>query len=187
MIGKIFITRSGYDPTKGKHVKDPYLEGEPSLGACRPDIRKKLSVGDHVLTVSGKVPGVNQFVMADFEVARKLHALEARKEFPQQRLRLREDGQLTGNVIVTAGGKQHRLDGHKTKTFTDRLPNYLVGRNAIILSTEEEVERGRRETMDALQEIREEEREDSISGRWSLGNNPERGTDHAVPRLVAPH
>jgi hypothetical protein len=25
MIGKIFITRSGYDPQLGKHVKDPYL------------------------------------------------------------------------------------------------------------------------------------------------------------------
>ena len=25
MIGKIFITSSGYDPQLGKHVKDPYL------------------------------------------------------------------------------------------------------------------------------------------------------------------
>ena len=25
MMGKIFITRAGYDPLLGKHVKDPYL------------------------------------------------------------------------------------------------------------------------------------------------------------------
>jgi hypothetical protein len=168
MIGKIFITRTGYDPLKGKHIKDPYLEGEPSLGACRPDIRKKLQVGDHVLTVSGKVPGVNQFVMSDFEVARKLHALDARKEYPQQRLRLRDDGQLTGNVIVTAGGKQHRLDGHDPKTFSKRLPNYIVGCNALVLSTEEEVERGRAETMEALQEILKKKGKSPIEvvGRW---------------------
>lgn len=42
MIGKIFITRSGYDPQLGKHVKDPYLGDCPTLGACRPDIRKQL-------------------------------------------------------------------------------------------------------------------------------------------------
>jgi hypothetical protein len=33
MIGKIFITRSGYDPQLGKHVKDPYLGPCPTL-AC---------------------------------------------------------------------------------------------------------------------------------------------------------
>ena len=38
MIGKIFITSSGYDPQLGKHVKDPYLGPNASLGACRPDI-----------------------------------------------------------------------------------------------------------------------------------------------------
>ncbi len=45
MIGKIFVTSSGYDPEKGKDVKDPYLGANPSLGACRPDIRKKLQKG----------------------------------------------------------------------------------------------------------------------------------------------
>ena len=32
MIGKIFITSSGYDPEKGKHVKDPYLATLQVLG-----------------------------------------------------------------------------------------------------------------------------------------------------------
>ena len=42
MKAKIFVTSSGYDPDKGKHVKDPYLGPRPTLGACRPDIREKL-------------------------------------------------------------------------------------------------------------------------------------------------
>ena len=32
MVGKIFITRSGYDPQLGKHVKDPYLESYQHYG-----------------------------------------------------------------------------------------------------------------------------------------------------------
>ena len=36
MVGKIFITRTGYDPQLGKHVKDRYLGPRPTLGACRP-------------------------------------------------------------------------------------------------------------------------------------------------------
>ena len=34
MAGKIIITRTGYDPEFGKHIKDPYLGPNPSLGAA---------------------------------------------------------------------------------------------------------------------------------------------------------
>jgi hypothetical protein len=153
MIGKIFITRSGYDPKRGKHVKDPYLEGEPKLGACRPDIRKKLEVDDFIFPISGKVKGINQYVMAAFQVARKMHAREAYAAFPEQRLRRLPDGQITGNVVVDARGAKSRLDAHKRETFRDRLPNYILGKSLIVLSSDEEVERGRRETLEALQEI----------------------------------
>ena len=47
MIGKIFITSSGYDPDSGKLVKDPFLDGTPSLGACRPNMRRSLKLGDY--------------------------------------------------------------------------------------------------------------------------------------------
>ena len=46
MIGKIFITSSGYDPELGRQVHDPYLGPRPTLGACRPDIRRQLKEGD---------------------------------------------------------------------------------------------------------------------------------------------
>lgn len=67
MAGKIVITRTGYDPELGKHVKDPYLGPNPSLGACRPDVREKLQEGDHLLphrqaaerepVCNGRLPG----------------------------------------------------------------------------------------------------------------------------------
>jgi len=78
MVGKIFITRSGYDPQLGRHVKDPSLDGPcPTLGACRPDIRKQLDRGDHIFVISGKLPDVSQFIMGGFEIDSKIPAIEA--------------------------------------------------------------------------------------------------------------
>jgi hypothetical protein len=71
MAGKIIITSSGYDPQLGKHVKDPYLGPNPSLGACRPGIRQRLTEGDHLFFISGKLRNVNQYVMGGFEVGEK--------------------------------------------------------------------------------------------------------------------
>jgi hypothetical protein len=151
MIGKIFVTSSGYDPEKGKQVKDPYLGPNPSLGACRHDIRENLQKGDHVFVVSGKLPNVDQFVMGGFEIAEKISASEAYRRFPEQRLSLLPDGQVTGNVIVTADGKQHELDHHDQ--FARRIENYLVGQNPIALLTPEEVAEGRRRTLEILREV----------------------------------
>lgn len=153
MFGKIFITSSGYDPQMGKHVKDPYLGPNASLGACRPDIRRQVKVGDHIFVISGKLPNVRQFVMGGFEVVKKTDAQQAYKMFPDRRLHLRDDGQLTGNVIVDAKGHQHRLDTHEPATFARRTANYIVGGNSIALVKPKEVALGREQTLDALREI----------------------------------
>ena len=81
MTGKIIITSSGYDPQLGKHVKDPYLGPNPSLGACRPDIRQRLTEGDHLFFISGKLRNVNQYVMGGFEVGEKIDAMIAYERF----------------------------------------------------------------------------------------------------------
>lgn len=151
MIGKLVVTRTGYDPEKGKHVKDPYLGATPTLGACRHDIRAILKTGDQLFFVSGKVRNVNQFVMGGFEVAEKISAPEAYDRFPEQRLRLREDGQLTGNVIVGADGKQHELDGHNK--FDKRIQNYVVGKNLIVFSTPAEIAEARLRTVEILRDV----------------------------------
>jgi hypothetical protein len=151
MKGKIFVTSSGYDPDKGKHVKDPYLGPRPTLGACRPDIREQLQKGDQIFTVSGKVPGVPQVVMGGFEIAEKISAMEAFFRFPALRLRRRKDGQITGNVIVNASGKQHDLDHHDK--FERRVGNYIVGKNPIVLTTPAEIAEGRRLTLEILRAV----------------------------------
>jgi hypothetical protein len=151
MIVKIFITRAGYDPELGKHVKDPYLGPCPTLGACRPDVRRKLEKGDHIFVISGRVPEHNQFVMAGFEIESKITAVEAYRQFPEHRLRKREDGQLTGNIIVRADGRQHELDDHSS--FDARIKNYVIGTNLIALATPEEIAEGRRQTLEALRDI----------------------------------
>lgn len=151
MIGSIFITRSGYDPQVGKHIKDPYLGDQPSLGACRPDVRRRVKTGDQIFTISGRVKGFAQFVMGGFEVAEKIDAFEAFRRFPEQHLHTLEDGQLDGNVIIDGDGRQHPLDTHKG--FEGRLRNYVIGKNPIWLSTPDEIARGRQETLEALQDI----------------------------------
>ncbi len=151
MIGKIFITRSGYDPQMGRHIKDPYLGPCPTLGACRPDIRLQLQKGDHIFVISGKIPDVNQFVMGGFEIESKIPAIEAYRLFPQLRLHKLNDGQLTGNIIVTADGRQHELDDHNS--FDQRIKNYVIGANLLALTTPDEIAEGRKQTLDALQDI----------------------------------
>lgn len=151
MIGKIFVTSTGGDPEKGSHVKDPYLGPNASLGACRPDIREQVQKGDHIFVVTGKVRGFDQVVLGGFQVAEKISAIEAYERFPEQRLSLRPDGQVTGNIIVNADGKQHELDHHDQ--FYRRIQNYIVGVNPIALLMPEEVEEGRCRTLEILREV----------------------------------
>jgi hypothetical protein len=171
MVGKIFITRSGYDPERGKHVKDPFLGSCPTLGACRPDIRKQLQIGDHIFVISGKLPLVKQFVMGGFEIASKVPATEAYKMFPELRLRRLANGELTGNIIVGPDGRQHSLDDHNS--FDKRIKDYVVGTNLIAVSTPEEISRAREETVEALREILKRDGSSPIDivGRWGCKLN----------------
>lgn len=166
MVGKIFITRTGYDPQLGKHVKDPYLGPTPTIGACRPDVRRRLAAGDHIFVISGRVPNAPQFVMGGFEIASKISAIEAYERFPALRLRRRSDGQLDGNIIVDESGHKHELDDHRT--FYSRIENYVVGANLLALETPEEIADGREHTLDVLSEVLEKNGKTAIEivGRW---------------------
>jgi hypothetical protein len=132
-------------------VNDPYLGATATLGACRPDIREMLQKGDHIFAVSGKVRHVDQVVLGGFEIAEKISAMEAYERFPEQRLRLLPNGQVTGNVIVTANGEQHELDDHNQ--FARRIQNYIVGTNPVALLTPEELAEGRYQTLEILRDV----------------------------------
>jgi hypothetical protein len=149
--GYAAIASSGYDPQKGKHIKDPYLGDTPTLGGCRPDIREQVVPGDCLAFISGKIPGESQYIFGLFEVEKKISALAAYKQFPQHRLRLRDDGQLTGNIIVDANGKQHPLDNHTS--FERRIKNYVVGCNPLYLTEPDEIANAREQTIYVLQNL----------------------------------
>lgn len=149
--GYIFITKSGYDPGVGKHIKDPYLGDIPTIGACRPDLRKRVQPGDYLFLVSGKVKNVPQYIIAAFEVDEKIDSVTAYARFPDQHLHKREDGQLDGNIILDSQGKQHPLDNHKN--FEGRRNNYIVcKKESLILRTSDEILHGQN-TMAILQEV----------------------------------
>ena len=151
MKGYLFITRSGYDPQRGKHIKDPYLGDTPTLGACRTNIRRYVTEGDHIFVVSGKIKKVPQYVIGGFEVAEKLNAIAAYHRYPHLRLRELGDGQLDGNIIVNSKGKQHYLDNHSS--FERRIEDYIVGRDPVVLTSDNEIDNGRQETLEVLRTV----------------------------------
>ena len=151
--GRIYITSSGYDPERGRQIKDPFLGATPTLGACRPDIRRLLVPGDLIFVVSGSVPGIPQFIFGGFEVAEKIDAMAAYRRFPALRLHRLSDGQIRGNIIVDARGKRHQLDTHEVETFERRIVDYVVGKNPIALVEPDEIARARDETVQLLRDV----------------------------------
>jgi hypothetical protein len=121
------------------------------MGACRPDIRRKVEPGDQIFVVSGKSSGVQQYVVGGFAVGQKIDQLTAYGRFPENRQHLGPDGKPLGNVIVLEDGTQNPIDYHKN--FENRVDNYLIGDNPVMLETPEEIRRGRAETLDALKDI----------------------------------
>jgi hypothetical protein len=147
--GYIYTAKGGYDPEKGKKLKDPYLGDEPTLGACMPNIRRQVVQGDYIFLVSGKIKDALQFVRGGFEVDRKIDVMLAYDKYPQHRLRM-DNGEITGNIIVTADGKQHPLDTHDPATFGRRIENYVIGRNPLVLTSPREFQRAREDTVYVL-------------------------------------
>jgi hypothetical protein len=91
--------------------------------------------------------------MGGFEVAEKITAIEAFARFPKLRLRMRPDGQLTGNIIVNPDGLQNDLDDHPVSSFDRRIQNYIVGKDLLSLSSAAEIARGREYILEMLREI----------------------------------
>lgn len=118
-----------------------------------PNIRRVVDKGDFIFVVSGKTPGVQQYVVGGLRVEEKISALAAYKRFPENRLVIGSDGLLKGNVIVNAKGEQHRLDGHASDSLERRIENYIVGSYSVALETDRAVELGRAQTLDKLANI----------------------------------
>ena len=169
MKGYIYITGTGTDPGLHNNLNDPIFGEDPSLGACMPNIRRLVDIGDYIFVVSGSAAGVQQYVVGGMAVADRISALEAYDRFPANRLSIGADGLLRGNVIVDAKGRQHSLDRHDPDTFENRVKNFIVGTKAISLSSPKEVDLGRQQSLDKLGDVfgKRGNRAVDIFGRWS--------------------
>ena len=168
MKGYIYITSTGADPSARGNLNDPLFTRTPTLGACMPNIRRLVERGDFIFVISGKVPGIQQYVIGGMRVAEKISALAAYKRFPENRLSLDAEGKLQGNVVINSKGEKHALDTHEAATFANRVKNFVVGDQSVALKTPREVEIGRAQTLPKLSQIldRRGNRIIDVVSRW---------------------
>lgn len=167
MKGYIYTMFAGADPGMGWHMTDPIFGKTPTLGACMPNIRRVVFPGDYIFVVSGRVEGVRQYVVGGFAVKEKIHALAAYQRFPENRLKALPEGGRTGNIIVDADGRQHRLDYHSN--FERRLDNYIVGRDPVYLMKPAEQALARERSLEILKDmfdVRHASRIADVVARW---------------------
>lgn len=171
MKGYIYITGDGADPAARQNLNDPLFAKVPTLGACMPNIRRVVALGDYIFVVSGKVSAmpIQQYVIGGMRVAEKIDALAAYKRFPENRLHHNADGRVWGNVIVSRNGKQHPLDHHPSESFEDRVKNFIVGADPVVLETEREVALGRSQSLQKLSSIigKRGNRMIDVMSRWA--------------------
>lgn len=167
MKGYIYTMFKGADPNKGWKMTDPIFGRVPTLGACMPNIRRLVEKGDYIFTISGQVEGVSQYVVGGFEVDKKINALAAYKELPENRQKKMKDGSLQGNIIVNEKGTQSEVDYHTN--FEKRVENYVIGKHPIVIESPQEVEIARAETIQMLAEvfkISKQRKVKDMIGRW---------------------
>lgn len=176
MKGYIYITGQGADPALRNNLNDPIFARIPTLGACMPNIRRVVGRGDWIFVVSGKTPHVQQYVVGGLRVSEKINALAALDRFPDNKLSRDGDGKIWGNIICDENGNQDALDHHPKDTFEQRLENYIVGDRSVVLSTADEVELGRLQTLEKLSEILGKPRRNrviDVMGRMSKFSEPQ--------------
>jgi hypothetical protein len=166
MKGYIYTMFRGADPDYGWILNDPIFSKRPTLGACMPNIRRQVELGDYIFTISGRVDGVQQYVVGGFRVAEKISALAAFRRLPENRLRVSEDGQVLGNIIVNSRGNHHPLDDHDK--FLSRVDNYIIGDKPLQVTSPESVAAGREQTVPFLNDLFEKEGQSvaDVIGRW---------------------
>jgi hypothetical protein len=171
MSSYIYTMYAGADPGHGWVMNDPIFGKLPTLGACVPNIRRAVNIGDYLFTISGRITGEHQFVVGGFRVAEKIDALAAYGRFPEHRLRRIADRSVQGNIIVAGAGSQHPDDHHTN--FARRVENYIVGCDPVVLESSTQFDRAREETLGVLSRIfgREGNRVFDIVGRQRRMND----------------
>src|SRR5690606_12931580 len=118
---------------------------------CRPDIRSRVTKGDWIFVVSGRISGAEQYVIGGLQVREKISALQAFSRYPEHRLHRDADGVIVGNIVCDGDGSQHKLDHHKD--FGNRIANYIVGRDPIHVLGDPAIATARLQTLEFLKSI----------------------------------
>ncbi|MGJ7571881.1 hypothetical protein ACSFBX_15225 [Variovorax sp. RB2P76] len=170
MAGYIFVSPKS-DPGMGRPLLDPLLGNDrrPTMGTCRPDLRRYVQVGGSIFVVSGSLgKHIPQYVIGGLDIDSKLDSqLEAFDKYPENRLNFDDKGVRSGNIILTASGEQHERDSHSK--FDSRIKNYLEGSNQVVLESSKEVELGRAQSLDILARVFDQPRASTI--REIIGRN----------------
>lgn len=166
MKGYIYPMYAGADPAFGWIMNDPIFSRVPTLGACMPNIRRAVNIGDYIFCISGRIPDVKPYVVGGFRVAEKIDALAAYHRLPENRLARAENGQITGNIIVDANGKHNALDHHAA--FERRIENYVIGDQSVFLESAASIDYAREQTLPMLSKIfaKDANRVFDIVNRW---------------------
>lgn len=170
MKGYIYKLYKGADPHVGWTFNDPIFSKRASLGACMPNIRSAVDIGDWVFCISGKIAEKAPYIVGGFQVDEKISAIEANLKYPEFRLQKNEKGQIVGNIIVDNDGNHHPLDDHNN--YEKRSRNYILGRNKIYIESKPSIELGRLKTLEILQAVFDKKvnRLDDIVPRWRKMN-----------------
>nr|WP_068890981.1 hypothetical protein [Pedobacter panaciterrae] len=165
MKGYIYTMFPGADPSNGWEMTDPIFKNTPTMGACRPDIRRSVERGDYIFSISGRVVNVKPHIVGAFSVDDKINALAALNRFPQNAMQIDENGKLQGNIIVDAQGNHLDIDYHDN--YKKRIENYIIGRDPIFFEEQEEIKKAKDETVSILNDIfgKNEDRVHKIIGR----------------------
>lgn len=156
----------GADPGNGWKLNDPIFGKVPTLGACMPNVRRAVAIGDHIFSISGRVKNVQQYIVGGFSVREKINALAAYERLPENRMKKDEDGNLLGNIIADSEGNHLEIDYHDN--FEQRIKNYIIGEKPIYFDTEKEIIQARNQTLEVLRDVFDKKGETvyEILGRW---------------------
>jgi hypothetical protein len=132
-------------------MNDPIFRPVPTLGACVPNLRRQVDLGDWLFVVSGRTKVERQYIVGGLRVAEKIDHLAALARFPELQVRRDQSGHVYGNIIVNEDGSHHSDDNHDS--FEKRIENYIVGGDARFLESPNEVQRSREETLGVLSDL----------------------------------
>ncbi|MCX2473529.1 MULTISPECIES: hypothetical protein [Pedobacter] len=166
MKGYIYTMFKGADPSMGWDMTDPIFTKVPTMGACRPDIRRAVERGDYIFSVSGRIVNVKPHIVGAFSVDDKINSLAAFDRFPENRMEVDQEGKFHGNIIFDKNGNHLPFDYHTN--HDRRIDNYIIGKDAIFFDAEEEIKKAKEETVAVLNDIfgKNEEKVHKILGRW---------------------